>query len=112
MAFIGKPDGVRFRIENNPEETRFATDRRVADAKPAHNDVEHPGHYNWMPNGIECKDVAQFLPAMVALALRYQWRAGRKVYPGLSPRESAVKDLLKAVQCLEFEMDRIKEHGP
>lgn len=43
--------------------------------------VNKPKHYNNHPSGIECKEIAMFLPAPLANAVKYIWRYEDKENP-------------------------------
>lgn len=61
--------------------------------------VSHPDHYNWHPR-VECVQVAQEFGFNLGSAIKYIWRAGRK------DSNSAEQDLRKAIQFLQFEIER------
>lgn len=61
--------------------------------------VKSPNHYTWIP-GIECKEVSKHFSSMAGQAIQYVWRHGYKGTP--------VKDLRKAVECLEIEIERLE----
>ncbi|WP_327294433.1 DUF3310 domain-containing protein [Streptomyces sp. NBC_01197] len=63
--------------------------------------VNHPSHYTSHPSGIECKDIVGHYPFFVGSAIKYLWRAGLKT-------EDAVTDLRKAIQNIEFEIERLE----
>lgn len=60
--------------------------------------VEHPNHYTRI-NGLECIEVTRHFNFCLGNAIKYIWRAGHK--------GDAVQDLRKAIQYLEFEIDRL-----
>lgn len=64
------------------------------------SEVDHPPHYNQHPAGIECIDVAEGFNFNRGNAIKYIWRAGEK--------GDAVKDLSKAIWCLEREIGRLE----
>jgi hypothetical protein len=67
--------------------------------------VNHPNHYtNQVPN-IECIQVTQYFNFNRGNAIKYIWRAGVK------DKEKEIEDLKKAIQYLEFEIERIKKDG-
>jgi uncharacterized coiled-coil protein SlyX len=74
----------------------------------AHNESEitHPPHYNHLPNGIECWDVTEHFTANIAQAMKYQWRSGRK------NGTPAAKDLRKAIQFIQREIDLLEGRNP
>jgi len=55
-------------------------------------------------NGIECKDVIGGLPAFTAFAMKYLFRAGKKA------GNSYEADIQKAINYLNFELERIKKN--
>lgn len=65
--------------------------------------VEHPPHYN--KRMVECIDVIEEMPANLAMATKYVWRAGEK--PGVDPNT----DLDKAVWYIRRELKRIRRRG-
>jgi len=66
--------------------------------------VNHPQHYTSLPNGIECIQITQFFNFNLGNAIKYIWKAGKKT-------TDPVQDLQKAMKYLEFEIERIKNHG-
>lgn len=71
-----------------------------------YDEIEHPKHYKGLPNGVECWDVTQFFPTNIGSALKYLWRAGEK------PGQDKVKDLKKALQYIQHEIDLVEENYP
>lgn len=65
-----------------------------------HDPVAHPNHYNWHPHA-ECIAVTQWFNFNLGNVIKYVWRAGKK---GSS---TAVEDLKKARQYIDFELARI-----
>lgn len=61
--------------------------------------VEHPEHYTTHPSGIECITITKHMNFCLGNAIKYIWRAGLK--------GNAIEDLQKAIQYLEFEINRI-----
>jgi hypothetical protein len=51
--------------------------------------VNNPKHYCSHPSGVECIEIAEMLPFNLGNALKYLWRAGRKL--------DEVEDIKKAV---------------
>ena len=45
--------------------------------------VDHPRWYNAHPSGVETIEIFEHLPANLATALKYVWRAGLKQSSGL-----------------------------
>ncbi len=63
--------------------------------------IAKPNHYNWHPSGIECKDIVKEFIYNKGTAIAYIWRSAHK--------GTEEQDLQKAVQHLQFELERIKE---
>ena len=61
--------------------------------------VKHPDHYTSVVPGIECIQVTQHFNFNKGNAIKYIWRAGNK--------NNEIEDLQKAIQYLEFEINRI-----
>ena len=59
--------------------------------------VNHPRHYNAHPSGIECIELAMWLPFCLGNTLKYLWRADHKGTP--------VQDLEKALWYLRYHLD-------
>ncbi len=59
--------------------------------------VNHPGHYNNHPRGIECKDVIEHFSYHLGRAIKYVWRCDEKGKP--------IEDLKKAIKSIQFEID-------
>lgn len=57
--------------------------------------VNHPQHYNDLPNGIECWDVTEHFPGNIAMAIKHLWRVGKK------PGAEAQQDLYKAIKYIQ-----------
>ena len=67
------------------------------DEKSKTNDpVNHPGHYNKHPSGIECIQITEHMGFNLGNALQYVWRCDLKV--------DAVEDLKKAIWYIEREI--------
>ncbi len=64
---------------------------------------ERMTNYYKLPNGIEAKDVTGFFPGNLAIAINYVWRAGKK------PGNSYQDDIQKAIDHLNFELERTKK---
>jgi hypothetical protein len=60
--------------------------------------VNHPGHYNDHPSGVECITVAEHMGFNLGNALKYIWRADLK--------ENAIEDLRKAAWYIERELQK------
>ena len=62
--------------------------------------VDHPPHYNDLPNDIECIDVIEHMNLCRGNAIKYIWRAGLK--------GDVIEDLRKAIWYLNPEIQRIE----
>lgn len=62
--------------------------------------VNHPGHYNAYPSGVECIVIVEHLGFNIGNAIKYAWRAGLK-------SEDPRKDLQKAIWYLNRELERL-----
>jgi Protein of unknwon function (DUF3310) len=60
--------------------------------------VDHPKHYNTVPN-IECIDVVRHFNFNRGNAIKYVWRAGNK--------GDEIEDLKKAIWYLQDEINRL-----
>ncbi len=63
--------------------------------------VSAPAHYRSHPSGVECIDIAKHEPYCIGAALKYIWRRNLKGAP--------IQDLGKAIQYLQFEVERLRE---
>lgn len=77
----------------------FATDKQSKG-----NAVLHPDHYLNHPSGVECIKIVQEFPYNVGVAVAYCWRHQHKGSP--------VRDLEKAIQHLQFEVERLRGLAP
>lgn len=80
-------------------------------ANPAssHDAVNHPGHYNSHPSGVECITIVECMAFNIGNAVKYLWRAGLK---GEHTFAATVEDLHKAAWYVNREIERItKEEG-
>ena len=66
-------------------------------------DPVNPDHYQEHPTGVECIDIAEHFNFNRGSAMKYIWRAGKK--------GDTITDLKKAIQYLEFEINRIETYG-
>lgn len=75
----------------------------LATSEPSSGDlVAHPKHYNAHPSGVECIDIVQHHSFNVGSAIKYLWRAG------LKSSEPVLRDLQKARQYIEFEIQKVQ----
>lgn len=72
--------------------------------KPPSDPVKSPDHYTWHPL-IQCMKVIRYFPTCRGAAIKYIWRAGRK------HGEPAEKDLQKAIEFLQEEIDMLSKSG-
>jgi hypothetical protein len=63
--------------------------------------VKNPKHYTSHPSGIECIRVVEHMTFNLGNAVKYIWRAGLK-------SDDSVTDMRKAIQYLEFEIERLQ----
>lgn len=52
--------------------------------------VNHPQHYNWRKDGIECIDIIRHYVYDIGAAIKYLWRAGKKQSQGKSERDKEI----------------------
>lgn len=64
--------------------------------------VEHPEHYTSHPSGVECIIITQHHNFCVGNAIKYLWRQGLKA------GEPSEKDLRKAIEYIQFEIQRLQ----
>lgn len=84
------------------------SDKQKTEIKNAANTM-HPKHYTDTPFGLEVIEITKHYDFCTGNALKYIFRHGKKVYDGLSVKDSAIKDLRKAIQNLEFRIKVIEE---
>lgn len=75
---------------------------------PVYDDVTAPVYYVNTPFGLEVRKITEHYDPYIAAALKYIFRNGQKVYDGLTAKESAIKDLRKAIQNIKFEIEKIE----
>lgn len=68
---------------------------------PVGDDPINPGHYTWLPGGLEAIDITEHFNFCRGNALKYIIRAGRK-------GQSTAEDLEKAIWYLQREVARLK----
>lgn len=83
----------------HPDEHSFGPDVEF-------DNVQRPSHYNIHPSGVEAITVAAHHGFNVGSAIKYLWRAG------LKDGENITKDLRKAMQYIEFEINLIETGHP
>jgi hypothetical protein len=73
--------------------------------EPVETDVEdevnHPSHYTWLPNGVEVIDITELFNFTLGNSLKYIMRAGHKT-------EDPITDLRKAVWYINREIERLE----
>lgn len=63
---------------------------------------ERGSHYRKHPSGVECKDIIGHMPYNVGAAMKYLWRCDHK-------HESPLEDLKKAIDHINFEIERLSK---
>ncbi|WP_435270906.1 DUF3310 domain-containing protein [Streptomyces sp. 1222.5] len=66
-----------------------------------HDEVNHPSHYTWLPNGLEVIDVTENFNFTLGNALKYIMRAGHK-------HDEPLTDLRKAAWYINREIERLE----
>lgn len=69
--------------------------------EPVEDEVNHPPHYTWLPNGVEVIDITELLNFNVGNVVKYALRAGHKT-------EDATTDLRKAAWYINREIERLE----
>ncbi|MER6102377.1 DUF3310 domain-containing protein [Streptomyces sp. NPDC001832] len=67
----------------------------------AADEINHPTHYTWLPNGLEVIDVTENLNFNLGNVVKYALRAGHKT-------EEPLTDLRKAAWYINREIDRLE----
>ncbi|MFK0231238.1 DUF3310 domain-containing protein [Streptomyces sp. NPDC090303] len=80
----------------------IADEMAVAAAKG--DEVNHPSHYTWLPNGVEVIDITELLPFNLGNVVKYVLRAGRK-------HDEPLTDLRKAVWYINREIERLEREA-
>ena len=78
-----------------------------------HDDaVSHPSHYTY--GKIECIDfiLDKGLDFPLGNAIKYIVRAGRKKSNGMDEKDKTIEDLSKAIQYIDFEIQKLKGERP
>lgn len=92
----------------DPSDWQNSLIERPAADLPEHDDVKAPSYYVNTPFGLEVRKITEHYDPYIAAALQYIFRNGQKVYDGLTAKESAIKDLRKAIQNIKFEIEKIE----
>ena len=66
-----------------------------------HDPVNKPKHYTEHPSGIECIQITEHENFCLGNAIKYIWRAGRKL--------DAIEDLQKAIWYVQREINRLEK---
>ena len=74
----------------------------MAQIQTENNPVEHPNHYNWIPD-IECLDVVEHFNFNLGCAIKYVWRAPVRNH------EEYMIDLYKASFYIQREIERFEK---
>jgi hypothetical protein len=75
---------------------------RVYDpAQEEDDEINHPSHYTWLPNGVEVIDITEHFNFTLGNALKYIMRAGHK-------HDEPLTDLRKAAWYINREIERIE----
>lgn len=109
--YIGDYDPADWQSSLIERPTAENSDKQKTEIKNAANtdDVKHPNHYTDTPFGLEVIEITKHYDFCTGNALKYIFRHGKKVYDGLTVKDSAIKDLRKAIQNLEFKVKLIEE---
>lgn len=102
-------EGGDFIGEYDPTDWQNSLIERPAADLPEHDDVKAPSYYVNMPFGMELKKITCHYDFNCGSALKYIIRHGKKIYDGMTAKESAIKDLSKAIESLQNEIEYIKE---
>lgn len=69
--------------------------------EPVADEVNHPSHYKWLPNGLEVIDITEHLSNNLGNVVKYVLRAGHKT-------EDPTTDLRKAAWYINREIERLE----
>jgi hypothetical protein len=69
--------------------------------EPVADEVNHPSHYTWLPNGVEVIDITELLNFNLGNVVKYTLRAGHKT-------EEPITDLRKAAWYINREIERLE----
>lgn len=106
-TYIGRYDASDW--QNSLIERPAAKSESPAADLPEHDDVKSPSYYVNTPFGLELKKITCHYDFNCGSALKYIIRHGKKIYGGMTAKESSIKDLSKAIECLQNEIEYIKE---
>jgi hypothetical protein len=97
------PYGVRFESTPGIKRRQAFSEDELEPGKSTEvvDNVNHPSHYTWLPNGLEVIDLIEHLMTNRGNAVKYLCRAGRK-----NP-DTELEDLRKAAWYVEREIKRI-----
>ncbi|MFG3176608.1 DUF3310 domain-containing protein [[Kitasatospora] papulosa] len=65
------------------------------------DEVSHPSHYTWLPNGVEVIDVTELMNFNLGNVVKYVLRAGHKT-------NDPITDLRKAAWYINREIERLE----
>ncbi|MEN8656247.1 DUF3310 domain-containing protein [Streptomyces sp. 21So2-11] len=104
------PYGVKIHVNGKAKTLNMAEDEieliEPSKADGEQSAVDHPGHYTWLPNGLEVIDLTEHLNFCRGNAVKYLARAGRKGHG------TELEDLKKARWYIDREIQRTeKEQG-
>ena len=108
-SFIGS---CKYIDDYDPSDWQNSLIKRPAaesETAPEHDDVKSPSYYVNTPFGMELKKITCHYDFNCGSALKYIIRHGKKIYGGMTAKESAIKDLSKAIECLQNEIEYINE---
>lgn len=106
--YIGDYDPTDW--QNSLIERPAAKSESQAADLPEHDDVKAPSYYVNTPFGLELKKITCHYDFNCGSALKYIIRHGKKIYGGMTAKESAIKDLRKAIESLQNEIEYIKKN--
>lgn len=92
----------------DPSDWQNSLIERPAADLPEHDEVKAPSYYVNTPFGMELKKITCHYDFNCGAALKYIIRHGKKIYGGMTAKESAIKDLGKAIESLQNEIEYIK----
>ncbi|MFE2075214.1 DUF3310 domain-containing protein [Streptomyces misionensis] len=103
--------GVKFSYEGDVTYRAFNGNELAPDlapvgsSEPEPDNVHHPSHYTWLPNGVEVIDITENLTNNLGNVVKYVLRAGRK------SQKTHLEDLQKAAWYLQREINRVQKVG-
>jgi hypothetical protein len=73
----------------------------LAPAEVVQDEINHPSHYTWLPNGLEVIDITEHLNFSLGNAVKYVLRANHK-------HDEPLTDLRKAAWYINREIERLE----